>query len=250
MGALLKEEKEVLQVKEEEEEEHISHVDQDDWFMGDVTMDRRLTSGQDYHYNKATFPVSNKLTTSSADYFLYFLTVEFISDVVLHNINRHALISSGPQQLLDPLYRIRRFLDAFNTTLAKDLTPGSGMPNLQKVPRKPHPIGQEFKTLADHDTYCIIQLDTICDHVERLFEIPGLTPRKWLAFCWSWIAFKHAGSQGDLLASSSVAMSKSDHNGHNIFACFFEVKKAKVLVSSCSSSIPSNVPHAYKLNNG
>ena len=54
-------------------------------------MDTRLTSGKDYHSNKATFNLSNKLTVSPAEYFLYFLPVEFISDVVIHNINQHAL---------------------------------------------------------------------------------------------------------------------------------------------------------------
>ncbi|GAA5797443.1 hypothetical protein HPULCUR_002827 [Helicostylum pulchrum] len=55
----------------------------------------------------------------------------------------------------DPLYQIRGFLAAFNETLSKTLEPskylcvdesmnqwlGNGMPNLKKVPRKPHPIG-------------------------------------------------------------------------------------------------------------
>lgn len=79
----------------------------------------------------------------------------------------------------DPSYQILGFLAAFNDTLSKALESGkylcidksmnqwlvSGMPNLKKVPRKPHPIGQEFKTLADNYAYCILQLDTVSDKV-------------------------------------------------------------------------------------
>ncbi|KAI8890850.1 hypothetical protein K501DRAFT_143431, partial [Backusella circina FSU 941] len=57
---------------------------------------------------------------------------------------------------------------AFNNHIAQHIIPrkylvadesmnqwlGTGMPNLKKVPRKSHPIGQEFKILADHHTYC------------------------------------------------------------------------------------------------
>ncbi|CEP12858.1 hypothetical protein [Parasitella parasitica] len=47
---------------------------------------------------------------------------------------------------------------------------GSGMPNVKKVPKKPHPIGQQFKTLADNHTYCILQLDTISDKFPSEFD--------------------------------------------------------------------------------
>ena len=33
---------------------------------------------------------------------------------------------------------------------------GTGMPSLKKISRKPHPIDQEFKTLVDHHTSCIV----------------------------------------------------------------------------------------------
>ncbi|KAK9681222.1 hypothetical protein K7432_015699 [Basidiobolus ranarum] len=59
---------------------------------------------------------------------------------------------------------------AFNKTFSKALESGqylyvdestnqwlgSDMANIKKVPRKPHPIGQEFETLADNHTYCIL----------------------------------------------------------------------------------------------
>jgi hypothetical protein len=52
---------------------------------------------------------------------------------------------------------------------------GTGMPNLKKVPRKPHPIGQEFKTLADHHTFCILQMDTVSDpKLKEYDDDPGM----------------------------------------------------------------------------
>ncbi|CAO3607093.1 unnamed protein product [Mucor hiemalis] len=86
-------------------------------------------------------------------------------------------VPSKQQQVDDLLYQIRTTIAVFNEHMVKCIIPakylvidesmnqwlGTGMPNLKKVPRKPHPIGQEFKTLADHHTYCIIQIDTVSD---------------------------------------------------------------------------------------
>lgn len=47
---------------------------------------------------------------------------------------------------------------------------GHGMPNLKKIPRKPHPVGQEFKTVADAKTCCIIRLDLTGDSVVKEFD--------------------------------------------------------------------------------
>jgi len=84
----------------------------------------------------------------------------------------------------DSLYQIRGYLDAFNANLADALSPGRylcvdesmnqwlghGMPNLKKIPRKPHPVGQEFKTVADAKTCCIIRLDLTGDSVVKEFD--------------------------------------------------------------------------------
>jgi hypothetical protein len=49
------------------------------------------------------------------------------------------------------------------------------MPNVKKVPRKPHPIGQEFKSLADYHTSCILRIDTTCDPKPKEFDDePGM----------------------------------------------------------------------------
>lgn len=51
---------------------------------------------------------------------------------------------------------------------------GCGMPNIKKVPRKPHPIGQEFKTIADCHTNCILRLDTVSDPCLKKFDGPNV----------------------------------------------------------------------------
>lgn len=75
-------------------------------------------------------------------------------------------------------------MKAYNSNLVSALTPGRylcvdesmnqwlghGMPNLKKIPRKPHSIGQEFKTVADVKTCCIIQLDFSGDTCQRDFD--------------------------------------------------------------------------------
>jgi hypothetical protein len=86
-------------------------------------------------------------------------------------------VCSIEKLLNDPLYQIRSTLETFNEHMASCLVPGKysvidesmnqwlglGMPNAKKVPRKPHPIGQEFKSLADYHTDCILRLDTVSD---------------------------------------------------------------------------------------
>lgn len=79
---------------------------------------------------------------------------------------------------IDPLFQIRDYLKAYNDNLVKAISPGKhicidesmnqwlgrGCPNIKKIPRKPHSIGQEFKTIADTRTCCIIRLDLCGDN--------------------------------------------------------------------------------------
>lgn len=89
----------------------------------------------------------------------------------------------------DRLYQIRATLDAFNAHMSDCLVPGKylvvdetmnqwlgvGMPNVKKVPRKPHSIGQEFKSLADYHTNCILRLDTVSDPCTKEYDNdPGM----------------------------------------------------------------------------
>jgi hypothetical protein len=98
-------------------------------------------------------------------------------------------VPSKEKQVNDPLYQIRETLNAFNGHMKDCLTPGKhfvidetmnqwlgvGMPNLEKVPRKQYPIGQEFKSLADYYTNAIIRLDTVSDPRPKEYDTdPGM----------------------------------------------------------------------------
>ncbi|CAG8652452.1 15302_t:CDS:2, partial [Cetraspora pellucida] len=79
----------------------------------------------------------------------------------------------------DPLFSVHSFINAFNTNLDEAVIPGSMLcieesmnswlgtknkiPGHRKIPRKPHPVGQEWKTLADGLTNIIIQLEPCKD---------------------------------------------------------------------------------------
>jgi hypothetical protein len=75
-------------------------------------------------------------------------------------------------------------MEAYNENLAECMDPGKylcidesmcqwlgrHMPNIKHVPRKPHPIGQEYKTIADCDTCCILRLDFVSDKKKKRFD--------------------------------------------------------------------------------
>ncbi|CEP19776.1 hypothetical protein [Parasitella parasitica] len=333
------------------------------WIRSQVMVDTRNVNPS-YPSEKAEFKLPNYLSASPAEYFLFFLPMDYIRDVVVPNINTHATSVSelwinvtfleymtwmallmtmtamvhidkrdywhkgsnplfypninfsdymdmdrffkilkyhvfelfdAERKLADPLYQIRGFLSAFNETLSKALVPGkylcidesmnqwlgSGMPNVKKVPRKPHPIGQEFKTLADNHTYCILQLDTVSDKflkefdnedrnlvatVKRLWKPWFRTGRTIIADSWFgspemttklleqglysimqvtkkayWPRGKPAG-ESDVMRclgserGSFVSLAQRDEYGRVIFVCSYKDRKAKALISSCSTT--------------
>lgn len=124
----------------------------------------------------------------------FFMNVDFTKYMSFTRFNgimkMHTFeIPSKQAQTADPLYQIRSTITAFNDHMEKCITPGkylvidesmnqwlgTGMPNIKKVPRKPHSIGQEFKTLADNHTYCIIRIDTVSDPCQKEFDNePGM----------------------------------------------------------------------------
>ncbi|ORZ04284.1 hypothetical protein BCR42DRAFT_444308 [Absidia repens] len=123
------------------------------------------------------------------DYFLRFLPVQLIQDIVIPCINDHArsvipnwqdLTWIGPmlhmmiwqnedvkaywlmadhRQSGDPLYQTRLFLEAFNL-------------NLERISALTRPCvnGQEYKALADADTCCILQLDFVSDKFKKKYD--------------------------------------------------------------------------------
>ncbi|CEP19333.1 hypothetical protein [Parasitella parasitica] len=94
------------------------------------------------------------------------------------------VVPDGTAHGNDKLYQLRAFIDAYNEKLKEVVIPGKylcvdesmnqwlghGMPNLKKIPRKPHSIGQEWKTVADVNTCCIIRLDVTGDTLSKKFD--------------------------------------------------------------------------------
>lgn len=134
---------------------------------------------------KAYWKQGSSHFTMSIDFRRYMSFNRFEEIMQMHTFE----IPTIEKQQNDPLYQIRATITAFNEHMASCIVPGKylvvdesmnqwlgiGMPNLKKVPRKPHPIGQEFKTLADHHSYCILQMDTVSDPVSKEYDNePGM----------------------------------------------------------------------------
>lgn len=132
---------------------------------------------------KAYWRQGNSHFTMNVDFNEYMSFKRFTEIVRMHVFE----VPTKEKQVSDPLYQIRSTICAFNNHMVNCVSPGkylvidesmnqwlgTGMPNLKKVPRKPHPIGQEFKTLADHHTYCILQIDTVSDPRPKEYDEPG-----------------------------------------------------------------------------
>ncbi|CAG8719864.1 24098_t:CDS:2, partial [Racocetra persica] len=80
-------------------------------------------------------------------------------------LSYHTLIMPNELEISDSsnlLFSVRRFINAFNTNLDETVIPRSTenkIPGCHKILRKPYPVGQEWKTLADGLTNIIIQLE-------------------------------------------------------------------------------------------
>ncbi|CAG8726693.1 9519_t:CDS:2, partial [Funneliformis caledonium] len=61
----------------------------------------------------------------------------------------------------DPFHFAQQFHDEFNENLTKAILPVDKSPFQRKIPRKPHPIGCEFKTLADTQINLFLRLDPV-----------------------------------------------------------------------------------------
>ncbi|KAG2194116.1 hypothetical protein INT47_003059 [Mucor saturninus] len=72
------------------------------------------------------------------------------------------VVPNGELANTDPLYQPLSFLKAFNYRMEE-----TWHAQLKKVPRKPHPIGQEYKTIADNVTCIIMRMDFCGDPLQR-----------------------------------------------------------------------------------
>ncbi|RHZ73223.1 hypothetical protein Glove_232g213 [Diversispora epigaea] len=102
---------------------------------------------------------------------------QYMSHRRFRNIVKFLTLTDTPIDDNDPFYFARKFHNEFNENLAKAITPGSILcidesmcqwmgkidkgPFQRKIPRKPHPIGCEFKTMADARTNLFLQLDPV-----------------------------------------------------------------------------------------
>ncbi|RHZ53471.1 hypothetical protein Glove_441g18 [Diversispora epigaea] len=102
---------------------------------------------------------------------------QYMSHRRFRDIVKFLTLTDTPIDDNDPFYFARKFHNEFNENLAKAITPGSILcidesmcqwmgkidkgPFQRKIPRKPHPIGCEFKTMADARTNLFLQLDPV-----------------------------------------------------------------------------------------
>ncbi|KAL1933931.1 hypothetical protein VTP01DRAFT_8021 [Rhizomucor pusillus] len=171
------------------------------WREGEVTVDKFAFAAQYFlrfipeaHVQEIVLPAINEHAASIsapskpityAEYLIWIALFVIMTAVRVedHDIYWHRGEFPNLHQQ-DPLYQIRGFLRTYNANLQDALTPGrylcvdesmnqwlgKGMPNIKKVPRKPHSVGQEYKTVADTTTCCIIQLDFSGDTVLQEFD--------------------------------------------------------------------------------
>ncbi|RHZ60931.1 hypothetical protein Glove_350g96 [Diversispora epigaea] len=100
---------------------------------------------------------------------------QYMSHRRFRDIVKYLKLTDVPTDDDDPFHFARKFHNAFNENLAKAITPGSFLcidesmcqwmgkidkgPFQRKIPRKPHPFGCEFKTVADARVNLLVQLD-------------------------------------------------------------------------------------------
>ncbi|KAG0012390.1 hypothetical protein BGZ82_002617 [Podila clonocystis] len=91
------------------------------------------------------------LTTSPRQLFVAFLPKEFLESVMIPAINQN--LSKAHKNQHVPL------------DFAEFIYGSEGMPGVRNMPAKPHPVGQEYKTLADPATNILLQLN-LAQHKE------------------------------------------------------------------------------------
>ncbi|CAG8637283.1 24092_t:CDS:2, partial [Gigaspora rosea] len=107
--------------------------------------------------------------TSSYELFRRFLPLNYIEQFVIDSINVRGRDTSNwnksrdyttydAPNFNDPLYSVRSFINAFNSNLIEALGEKNKIPDHRKIPRKPHPIGQEWKTVADGTAAYVLRL--------------------------------------------------------------------------------------------
>ncbi|RHZ82423.1 hypothetical protein Glove_109g106 [Diversispora epigaea] len=156
----------------------------------------------------------------------------------------------------DPFYFAQKFHNEFNENLAKAITPGS--PFQRKIPRKPHPIGCEFKTMADARTNLFLQLDPVEPpeySSKKKFAEHSATIATMLRLTEPWFS-----SGRTIIADSWFDALESDYGSFisrvgkfddvDLTLCSLRDRKNTVLLASCSTTNLKNEVTRYIKGHG
>ncbi|CAG8716111.1 44056_t:CDS:2, partial [Gigaspora margarita] len=182
----------------------------------------------------------------------------------------------------DPFYFIRQFHDAFNDNLSHAITPGSYLcidesmcqwmgkidkgPFQRKIPRKPHPIGCEFKAVADAQANLFLRLDPAEPPEfakKKIFQI--IICRRYVCdFTQTWVIFNFTIKKTSLLAKKyppditdiledeygSINSRKGKFDDVDLILCSLRDRKDIVLLSNCSTTSPKSEIKRYIKGHG
>ena len=147
----------------------------------------------------------------------------------------------------DPLVDIRGFVDAYNDNLAASMVPGktltidesmnqwlgkvSRMPNIKKILGKPHPVGQEYKDIADAKTNIILRLDISEKHQDNK-EFAGFRAvgGSILRLAKQWFSSGRTIIADSYFGSPATAAALYKRGLYSIMA----MKKKEVLATQCT----------------
>jgi hypothetical protein len=140
-----------------------------------------------YHSDRSTYWNQDDIHFRMQVNFSKYMSKKKLKDMMrMHVFEVYSIEKLGN----NPFYHIRSTLHAFCAHMKDSLIPGKylvidesmtqrlgvGMLNVKEVPRDSHPIGQEFKSLPDYHTNCIIRLDTVSDHCPKEYDNePGMS---------------------------------------------------------------------------
>ncbi|CDH55609.1 predicted protein [Lichtheimia corymbifera JMRC:FSU:9682] len=230
-----------------------------------------LSDRSEYWSKTPTF-----LLTSPLNFSRWMSRRRFETILQAHTLEHPTVIQSSA----DPLVDIRAFVNAYNDNLAAALIAGktmtidesmnqwlgkvSRMPNVKKIIGKPHPVGQEFKNIADATTNIMIRLDISEKNQDgkEFSDKPRVTgcilrlTKPWFASGRTIVADSWFGSPAvaaELRKKglfSIVSMKKRKYWPRNVLRTSLRTYLEFMDHITCSTTLPgSTVSHVVKENN-